>query len=296
MGTDSPKISVGMPVYNGETYLQAAIDAVLAQTEGDFELIICDNASTDATASIARACAERDHRVRHVRNEENIGAARNYNRCFELARGSFFRWNNADDLIEPVLHERCLETLEANPRAVLAYGRTRLIDADGRITGDYDDRLDLRHHSASARFREYFGRVGLTNVIYGLMRPEAVARTKLMGDGRLPAADIRFMAELTLLGEFVEIPEVLFYRRMHEQASSADRKDDSRQAAFWRGSGKRSAFRLPAWRTHLEYLGRAVRLPPTPMERMRAAGFQLRRMCWARGDLLRDLADIVRRP
>ena len=284
-----PRISVGMPVYNGEPYLAAAIEAVLSQTFTDFELIICDNASTDGTEAICRAAAERDARVRYVRNAENIGAARNYNHCFELASGEYFRWMNADDLAEPTLHERCLSTLEAYPEAVLAYGKTRLIDTDGHVTADYEDGLDLREPSPSERFRRLFRSVGLTNVIYGLMRREAVGRTGLMGDGRLPAADIRLMAELSLLGQFIEIPEPLFYRRMHSESSSADRNDDARQATFWRGSSGRTRFRLPHWRTHLGYFRTIARLDLDLREQLRVAAYVARRMVWSRADLARDL-------
>ena len=284
-----PAISVGLPVYNGERYLQGAIDSVLAQGDPDFELILCDNASTDATAEICRRAAESDHRVRHERNPDNIGAARNYNRCFALARAPLFRWMNADDLIEPTLHERCRAALADNPQAVLAYGKTRLIDAAGTITGDYDDGLDLRQPTPSARFRAFFERVGLTNAIYGLMRTDALARTGLMGDGRQPAADVRLMAELTLLGRFVEIPEPLFRRRIHEEASSADRGDDARQAKFWRGNSGGRAFRLPQWRSHLGYLRSAATLPDGYAERLRVAAFSLRRMYWARAELAREL-------
>ena len=80
-----PVISVGMPVYNGEQYLESAIRAVLDQTCEDLELIISDNASTDRTAQICNDFAARDSRVRFSRNPDNIGAARNYNRVFELA-------------------------------------------------------------------------------------------------------------------------------------------------------------------------------------------------------------------
>ena len=80
-----PRVSVGMPVYNGERYVKAALDAVLAQTFRDFELIISDNASTDATGEICREYAARDPRIRYSRNNENIGAARNGNRTIQLA-------------------------------------------------------------------------------------------------------------------------------------------------------------------------------------------------------------------
>lgn len=287
-----PTISVGMPVYNGEQYLESAMQSVLAQTFDDFELIVCDNASTDRTAEIVRDFAAGDERILYRRNTHNLGAAGNYNRAFELGRARYFRWMNADDLIEPSLHAECFAALEAMPEAVLVYGRTRIIDADGSVTGDYEDGLDLRQERASERFRSYFARVGLTNAIYGLMRRDALARTSLMGNGRLPAADTRLMAELVLLGRFVELEPVLFYRRMHEQASSWDRGDTARQTAFW--GGRHSKFRVPHWRLFGGYLRRALQYPLPPAERCRVAGHVLHRMYWDRAALVTDLIDLLR--
>jgi glycosyltransferase involved in cell wall biosynthesis len=287
-----PAISVGMPVYNGEPYLEAAIQSVLGQTFDDFELIVCDNASTDRTAEIVRDFAATDARIRYARNERNLGAAGNYNRAFALARAPYFRWMNADDVIEPQLHESCLQALEAHPQAVLAYGRTRMIDADGRPGPIYDDNLDLRDPRASVRFREFFERVGLTNVIYGLMRRDALARTSLMGNGRLPAADTRMMAELVLLGTFIELESVLFYRRMHEQASSWDRGDSERQATFWGNTA--SGFVAPHWRLYAGYLRRALGFPMPAAERMRVIGHILHFMYWSRGKLATDIVGLLR--
>src|SRR6202789_2802935 len=82
----APTVSVGMPVYNGETYLEVAISSVLAQSFDDLELIICDNASTDRTAEICQDYAARDPRIRYFRNAQNLGAAPNYNLAFSHAR------------------------------------------------------------------------------------------------------------------------------------------------------------------------------------------------------------------
>ena len=240
-----------MPVYNGEPYLGEAIESVLAQTCGDFELIIADNASTDATADICEGYSQLDSRIRYVRNETNIGAARNYNLTFELAESEYFRWHNADDLIEPHLHEVCLAELESHPELVLAAGTTTLIDDDGRVLENYRDNLHLMDDHLVQRLQRYFKQVGLTNVIYGLMRSSAMERTPLFGKGNIPAADIRFMAILCLHGKFKVMEEPLFYRRMHDQSSSADRSDHTKQATFW--SGEKNSFSRATWKIHASY-------------------------------------------
>jgi cellulose synthase/poly-beta-1,6-N-acetylglucosamine synthase-like glycosyltransferase len=292
MAEDIPKISVGMPVYNGESFVEVAIQSILRQTFDDFELIICDNASTDRTAEICQDFQEQDRRVTYHRNEKNLGAAGNYARVFKLSRAPYFRWANADDISGERLHECCLRTLEANPDAVLAYGKTQMIDENGRVTGDYDDNLNLQQTRASDRFFKYVLSVGFCNVIYGLMRRSAVANTHLMGDGSLAAADIRLIAELVLQGMFIEIPEVLFYRRMHETASSWDKADRQRQITFWSAGQKRLI--LPNWRKNLGYLRGALTLPLDLSERRRIALFILRRMVRQRRMLARDLVELVR--
>ncbi len=92
MTSGAPRVSIGLPVFNGERYLARAIDSILAQDFRDLELVVCDNASTDRTAEICAAYARRDPRVRYHRNPRNLGAGPNYDRCFHLARGEYFKW------------------------------------------------------------------------------------------------------------------------------------------------------------------------------------------------------------
>jgi glycosyltransferase involved in cell wall biosynthesis len=282
-----------MPVYNGEQYVAASIESVLQQTFGEFELIISDNASEDRTEEICREFARNDPRVRYYRNARNIGAANNYNRLLELARGEFFRWSNADDLIDPRLHEVCLESLRRHPDAVLSYGKTEIIDENGATIKRYDDNLHLPQSRASERFRLYFERVGLTNAIYGLMRTQAVRSTSVFGDGSLPAADISFMAELVLLGAFIEEPELLFYRRMHSKASSFDRSDSARQQTFWRAEA--TPFRLPRLRQNFRYLRRVWATKLDFNEKLKLSAYIMRRLLWQRSYVAAELVAIFRR-
>ena len=96
-----PRVSIGIPVYNGENFLEEAIRSVLAQTYQDLELVIADNASSDRTAEIGQDFAASDGRVRYVRNARNLGAAPNYNRVWEQSRGDLFKWLSHDDRILP---------------------------------------------------------------------------------------------------------------------------------------------------------------------------------------------------
>ncbi len=289
----TPRISVGMPVYNGEPYLDEAIRCILSQTYEDFEVIISDNASTDRTEQICRDYASQDERIVYKRNKENMGAARNYNIVFQLASGPYFRWFNADDICSPSLHERCVEVMDANSDAALCYGKTGIIDSEGKLIEHYDDNLNLQQGTASERFVAFFESVGLTNVIYGLMRTSAVAKTLLMGDNSYPTADVNFMAELTLYGKFIEIPEPLFFRRMHAQAYSWDRENDVVQQEFWKASHE--AFTLPNWKKYFAYL-KAIRAAPiVSLEKFKLQTYILRRMLWIRRDLLKEVSQDIRR-
>ena len=95
---DAPKVSIGMPVYNGEKYIREALDSLLAQTFTDFELIISDNASTDGTEAICREYAARDPRIRYVRQSENRGPTANFHFVLDEAVGEYFMWAAYDDL------------------------------------------------------------------------------------------------------------------------------------------------------------------------------------------------------
>ena len=111
-------VSIGLPVYNGENYLSAAIESIAAQTFQDFELIISDNDSTDRTPEICRHYMMQDKRIRYFRNKRNLGAAPNYNRTYELSQGQYFKWTAHDDIICPDFLAKCVVALEAEPEAV----------------------------------------------------------------------------------------------------------------------------------------------------------------------------------
>ena len=94
-----------MPVYNGENYLESALESLLSQEFGDFELVISDNASTDRTPEILEAWSRKDERIVLHRNPTNLGGAANFNRVLDLARGEYFRWAGHDDLVDPRISE-----------------------------------------------------------------------------------------------------------------------------------------------------------------------------------------------
>jgi glycosyltransferase involved in cell wall biosynthesis len=129
-----PAFSVCIPTYNAAAYLREAIESVLAQTFADFELLICDDASTDATAQLVEEF--RDERVRYLPYSQNLGQSGNFNRCIEQAQGDLWTLLSADDRLLPDFLERANDALGRHPEAEFFVSAYRRIDADGDYLGD----------------------------------------------------------------------------------------------------------------------------------------------------------------
>ncbi|MFD7534678.1 glycosyltransferase family 2 protein [Streptomyces sp. NPDC059819] len=210
--TTSPRLSIGLPVYNGQEYLSESLDALLGQTYTDFELVICDNASADATQDICRAYASQDARVRYLRLPRNIGAAPNHNFVFTQCRGELFKWASHDDLYARDLLTRCVLALDERPEVVLAHSGQAVIDGHGQITVPYQYGLATDSPSAPDRFRSLLFEPGGDD-FYGVMRADVLRRVK--PHDSYHHADRTFVAELTLHGPFEQVPELLYFRRDH---------------------------------------------------------------------------------
>ncbi|MFN8062871.1 MAG: glycosyltransferase [Vicinamibacterales bacterium] len=247
MTRQTPRVAIGLPIYNAERYLEAALDAILAQTLGDFELIVSDNASTDGTRDICEAYAARDRRIRYVRNAENLGASRNFNQAFRLGRAPYFKWAPYDDLVEPAFLERGVAVLDREPDAVLCYSRAVVIDERGRVVADYDPGPDASASRRDVRFRNLIRHPEYAIQLMGVMRTEALARTGLLGG--FPSADEVLLAELALHGRFAEVPERLYRYRRHPEQST--REPEQRRRVLFFDTSLAGKVVLPKWR----YLG-----------------------------------------
>ena len=173
---------------------------------------------------------------------------------------------------------------------MLAYPKTSIIDEHGAMTRVYDDNLDLPWPEAPRRFREYLDRVGLCNALFGLMRPEVLRRTSLLGD--YPGSDMVFLGELTLYGTFVEVPEVLFHRRYEPTSAFRNATLENWQEFF--APATRGTFVMRTWRHQAEYLRADLRSSLSLADKARVAGIIARRCIAVRGELLRELAGAVR--
>jgi glycosyltransferase involved in cell wall biosynthesis len=128
-----PSVSVCIPTYRGAAHIAETLDSVLAQTHSDFELVVVDDASPDATQAIV--AGYRDPRIRYLRNEKNLGPQGNWNRALSEARGRYFKLLPQDDLLDRDCLAVQVAALAADTeqRLALVFGGRQIIDADGRV-------------------------------------------------------------------------------------------------------------------------------------------------------------------
>ena len=178
----SPRVSIGMPVFNGADFIRSSVSSLLSQDYDDFELIISDNASTDETESICRELAASDARIRYHRNDTNVGAAGNYNKVFELARGEFFKWAAHDDECHPSMIRRCVAVLERAPDSVtMAYPLAELIDEHGKTLEAPLDRIASRNPRPNRRLGHLLWSLNMCDPAFGLYKTKYLKMTQLIG-------------------------------------------------------------------------------------------------------------------
>jgi glycosyltransferase involved in cell wall biosynthesis len=219
MSSKSPvKVSLGIPVYNCERF-------------------VCDNASTDRTAEICEELTRQDSRIRYYRQEINIGAKANFNRVFEYSRGKYFKWVAADDICGPRYLELTVAALDEDPTAVLAHTRSAIINGNDEVVtpeelerGTIFDEgfpVDVRPVDGRRRFdairpHQRFQDILLGTYwcfeIFALIRREAMLLT--YPKRAYYGSDKVMLAQLSLLGRFIELPEAQFFRRAHRGNST----------------------------------------------------------------------------
>jgi len=289
-GAREPKVSVGMPVYNGEEFIGDAIKSILGQSFRDIELIICDNASDDATGEICRKIAASDNRVRYHANSSNIGVTDNYNKTLEYARGEYIKWASCNDYCANDLIERCVTVLDRRPDAVLCYPKTRLFDINIADAKDCEDNLDLQQEDSVSRFERLVDYSQLNNAMNGVIRTDALRRTRLLKS--FWSSDFILLAELCLQGKFVEVPERLFYRRINSLSHSSLQTDSEILRRFWPNNKGALAFRTS--RLHWEYLTAVFCARLSFSQKRKLYLILLKRLNWRREILVRELMSAFR--
>jgi glycosyltransferase involved in cell wall biosynthesis len=273
MTRQTPRLCIGLPVYNGERYLAQAIESLLGQTFADFHLIISDNASSDRTAEICATYARADARVRYHRAEQNHGLSWNFNRVVALADGEYFKWAPYDDVHAPEFVQRCIARLDARPQAVLCGTTTSVIDESGTVVGPCKETDDATMASPAARFTSVLWNWGRAQMLFGVMRLDVLRRTQLHGP--YPASDTVLLAELALRGELHLANEPLYFLRVHSEQPTAVCTSDAELAA-WFAPANAGRIQLRHWTLFTHYLGTIARVPLPLGERMRCVGAMAR--------------------
>ncbi len=218
-----PKVSIGLPVYNGEKFIRKALDSVLEQTFTDFELIISDNASSDSTEAICREYIARDSRIRYMRQSENRGARANFQHVLDCALGELFIWFAHDDSCHPEMLSLFVTKMDLDPNIVLySSDITRIDDNDNIIK--IDKLTNLYDGSNWHKKRKVFFEFPGSNVnfsIYGLFR------TNILRSVGVPTpsschfyshCEMPFLAKLSLYGKILAMPLPLKYYRFHVES------------------------------------------------------------------------------
>jgi glycosyltransferase involved in cell wall biosynthesis len=285
-------VSVCIPTYNYARFLGQAIESVLAQTWGEFELVVCDNASTDDTQGVIKSF--RDERIRAYRNDTNIGLFGNFSRCLELARGDLVKFVCSDDWLEPGYLERAVPVMRDHPGVALLTTAGWVVDEDGRRFGMASAELGAgpvvpaaRAIAVQARWLNLIGMPTST-----LIRRAAVAEAGGFDQRFAPASDVHLWLKLLARGDLGWLPEPLCHLRVHATKGHDYGPDPTestflswKDAASWPGTPVtapvlRTALYAEAERSLL-YVGAhlAARRPGRALEILRLTG---RHVSWWR--------------
>ena len=274
-----PRVVLGMTLYNNAAHLPAALDSLLAQTFGDFTILLLDDASTDATPEIARRYAAGDSRVRYVRHAERQAMIATWREVAETGArewpgAEYFAWVSDHDSWHPRWLERLSSELDADKGAVLAYPITRRMAAGGEELEKGPRLFDTAaYEDLQARWRHFCHEgVGAGDMVYGIVRIDALHRAGIFRPVLRP--DRLLVAELTLQGRIRQVPEVLWFRRQ-SQGTSVERQ----QVTLMLPGTEPRWFFWPPWLQHTLVLWReyAAREPrPLPITRAQWARMLLR--------------------
>lgn len=213
-----PKVSVLMPVYNGEVYLEETITSILNQSFADFEFIIIDDSSKDNTWEILIEYAKRDQRIKLYKNKENLGLIKSLNKGLTLAEGDFVARQDADDISLEKRFEKQVEILSNKEKVVLVSCNIEIIDANGSIL------RQLRRSCESELVPWYLifhNRIaGHSQVMF---RRKQILDLDGYSEVNLYSEDYELWSRLVDIGSVEIIPEALLQRRIHTTSLCATR-------------------------------------------------------------------------
>lgn len=289
----APRITVGLPVYNGQKYLEAAIESHLAQSFGDFELVISDNGSTDATGDICGRYAQLDARVKYLKSPINRGILWNHRRVLEPVDPStpYFRWAGADDILEPGLLAAMVEVLDTRPEIEAVMPATKNIDEEGTVIRTMERSLNLESPDVFERARQILLANYQHVIAYGLLRAPSLRRMRT--GPHYIGWDPVFIWELALRGPVFQLVEPALLRRFHR--GSISRVKTVKEMRKWVEPGTSAGMNFPHWAWAYERTRSLLATPMNLGEKLRITMFLMRTTLWQRQQLARDITQATRR-
>jgi glycosyltransferase involved in cell wall biosynthesis len=273
----APLVSIGMPVYNGEEFLAAAVASALSQDHPNIEVLIVDNASIDGTEAIARRFAGQDPRVRYVRNDSNIGFLPNFRRALEMSEGRYFTWLAHDDeLSDPAYLAATTSYLEENPDAVCCHTAFYLLDNEvpgSREVMTFPELSPQRRWPAARRALFRWPHGWLDSTIYGVFRRDELLRVPFpewtyKSKPHIFCWEMDVLTSLSAVGRIVALPECLRSYRL--ASASVGRQIGESVSSF--------DLLVLGMRMKLILLRRALRMPLGPLERITLLGTTARNL------------------
>jgi glycosyltransferase involved in cell wall biosynthesis len=268
-----------LPVYNGQNFVAEAIQCVLNQTFSNWELIICDNCSTDRTLAICQQFAEQDNRIRVYQNPRNMGVCFNYAEVFRLSHGQYFKWMAHDDLFAPRFIETCLQEFEKDDDVILAFTKMCYINADGRVQRRQACELSVLERTPESRATKFLALAAQSTdflwLAYGVARREVLQKSGSMG--LYAGSDQVLLFRLALRGCIKQLEQEMFFRREHPEAETCRGGSTVRQRAKGAYADDNRRFVFPWCRILKEHLISVQDAPISFWGRVRCITAVLRR-------------------
>jgi len=220
------KLSIGLPIYNGERFLRLKINSILNQTYTDFELMISDNCSNDQTQKICEEFSKKDDRIKYYRHEKNFGAIKNFEYVLEKSNSEFFMWTAIDDILLPEFIEKNIQILEKNSQYVASISKINSYQPDDEII--QISKNDLEYSEFIKKIRNYvrprsifsiegdfqsktrmYLKKSSCQVIYSIFKSDVIKKSMI--DESFLGHDWAIFLNVLKYGNLAVIDEVLMY-------------------------------------------------------------------------------------
>ncbi len=249
--TDLPLVSVAMPIYNEEKHLRETLVSITQQDYPNLEILISDNHSTDGTAAICKEFAQKDARISYHQQDKNIGVGPNFIHSFETSTGKYFMWASGHDKWAPDCISTCVQSLEKDDSATLAFGTPVWIGEDGNILHKFSGWCDTRNLSPTARFIMVFW--GSMNPALGIFKRKDIPDLRRYN---YAGADLTLLGVLALKGTFIHATDTCLYRRQNRVVQNHN--------------DRMNRYRGKEMKIAVSYFSRLLPLAKLPFELLRA--------------------------